>query len=57
MADDGPPLVAPSQAFTASFPAGLNVLVVDDDVLCLKLIDAMLVKAGYRGALFLVGKR
>jgi len=48
--DDERALVAPpSHAFTASFPTGLSVLVVDDDVLCLKLIDAMLVKSGYRG--------
>jgi len=33
----------------ASFPAGLRVLVVDDDLLCLKVVEKMLKTCGYKG--------
>jgi len=51
---DDAPLVAPPPAgqestFQGSFPRGLSVLVVDDDALCLKLVERMLVTAGYGG--------
>ena len=31
------------------FPAGLRVLVVDDDVTCLRILEQMLQKCLYRG--------
>ena len=34
----------------AAFPAGLRVLVVDDDLLCLKVVEKMLKTCGYTGA-------
>ena len=33
----------------AAFPAGLSVLVVDDDLLCLKVVEKMLKTCGYAG--------
>ena len=33
----------------AAFPAGLRVLVVDDDLLCLKVVEKMLKTCGYAG--------
>jgi two-component response regulator (ARR-B family) len=33
----------------AAFPAGLRVLVVDDDLLCLKVVEKMLKTCGYTG--------
>jgi two-component response regulator ARR-B family len=33
-----------------NFPAGLRVMVVDDDELCLKLVETMLQKCSYEGA-------
>ena len=33
-----------------TFPAGLRVLVVDDDLLCLKVVEKMLKTCKYRGA-------
>jgi hypothetical protein len=52
--EEGEPLVAPPAAghestFQGSFPRGLSVLVVDDDALCLKLVERMLSTAGYGG--------
>lgn len=32
------------------FPAGLKVLVVDDDALCLKVVEHMLRRCNYIGA-------
>ena len=32
------------------FPAGLGVLVVDDDLLCLKVVEKMLKTCKYKGA-------
>jgi CheY-like chemotaxis protein len=32
------------------FPAGLRVLVVDDDALCLKVVEHMLRRCNYIGA-------
>lgn len=32
-----------------NFPAGLRVLVVDDDPLCLKIIEQMLKRCNYEG--------
>lgn len=32
------------------FPAGLRVLVVDDDITCLKILEQMLRRCRYRGA-------
>lgn len=34
-----------------SFPAGLRVLVVDDDPLCLRVVEAMLKRCSYEGKL------
>lgn len=34
---------------TDEFPAGLRVLVVDDDLACLKILEKMLLKCLYRG--------
>lgn len=33
-----------------NFPAGLGVMVVDDDLLCLKVVEKMLKTCKYRGA-------
>ena len=33
------------------FPAGLRVLVVDDDPLCLRIVDKMLRRCQYEGAM------
>lgn len=37
-----------SLSLSANFPAGLNVMVVDDDPLCLKVIEQMLRRCNYR---------
>lgn len=34
------------------FPAGLRVLAVDDDPICLKLLETLLRKCQYHGAFF-----
>ena len=36
-------------ATTPTFPAGLRVLVVDDDPLCLRIVDKMLKRCQYVG--------
>jgi CheY-like chemotaxis protein len=35
--------------FPTGLPSGLKVLVVDDDPLCLKVIEQMLRRCGYKG--------
>jgi CheY-like chemotaxis protein len=44
-----------SVANLSNFPAGLRVLVVDDDPLCLKIIAQMLKRCDYEGQYWLVG--
>lgn len=36
-------------AVSQHFPAGLRVLVVDDDVICLRVVEQMLRKCMYNG--------
>lgn len=45
-----PPPAGSENTFQGSFPRGLSVLVVDDDALCLKLVERMLITSGYGGA-------
>lgn len=45
-----------SVATWSNFPAGLRVLVVDDDPLCLKIIAQMLKRCDYEGEYWLVGE-
>lgn len=47
MLDSGGAAAAP-----AEFPAGLRVLLVDDDPTCLKILDRMLRKCLYNGTFF-----
>jgi two-component response regulator (ARR-B family) len=35
--------------FSEQFPAGLRVLVVDDDITCLRLLEKMLCRCLYNG--------
>ena len=41
---------APNSLFDSkNFPAGMGVMVVDDDLLCLKVVEKMLKACKYRG--------
>ena len=41
---------APNRLFDSkNFPAGMGVMVVDDDLLCLKVVEKMLKACKYRG--------
>lgn len=52
---DGPAVAAqqqhkmPAAGGKKQFPAGLRILVVDDDILCLKIISQMLRACDYEG--------
>ena len=41
---------AGERAKEGNFPAGLRVIVVDDDPLCLRVVERMLQRCSYRGA-------
>ena len=41
---------AGDRAREGNFPAGLRVIVVDDDPLCLRVVERMLQRCSYRGA-------
>ena len=45
-------MMSPGSSFGSSseqFPVGMRVLVVDDDVTCLKILEHMLQRCRYRG--------
>lgn len=47
----GPPDAAAGGGMPTEFPAGLRVLLVDDDATCLKIIEMMLRKCHYDGTI------
>ncbi|RWW45811.1 hypothetical protein BHE74_00048319 [Ensete ventricosum] len=49
----GTPVAAAAAGIPTEFPAGLRVLLVDDDATCLKIIDMMLRKCHYDGTICL----
>lgn len=42
---------AAGAGFGEKFPAGMKVMVVDDDPLCLKMVESLLKRCSYNGAL------